>query len=150
MSLDLKLEEFFDGKVNLEGLLCRREIEYSSYEHIKDIVNDCEDKSDNYRYKGSDASKFSTQFSYTHSPLFSVGYYRRHLNNQTSLTIHNTGLLTFGMFQMSYPVLSAKYKTVSGEIHNPHTNIRKFVNNTAYVYPTKLKNTGVKKCEITF
>ena len=29
MSLSLKLEEFFNGKINKEGLLCRREIEYS-------------------------------------------------------------------------------------------------------------------------
>jgi len=148
MSLDLKLEKFFDGKVNLEGLVCRRETEYSTYEHIKDIVNDCEDKSDDYRYRGSDANKFSTQFLHSNSPLFCIGYYRRHINDQTSLTIHNTGLLTFGMFQMSYPVLSAKFKTVSGVMHNPHTNIRKFVNNTAYVYPTKLKNIGVEKCEL--
>ena len=137
MSLSLKLEEFFNGKINKEGLLCRREIEYSSYEHIADIVNDSEDKSDSYRYKGIDANKFSTQFSHLR-PVYHIGYYRRHLNNQTSLTIHNTGLLTFGMFQMSYPVLSAKFKTVSGEVFNPHTKIRKFVNNTAYVYPTKL------------
>ena len=88
MSLSLKLEEFFNGKINKEGLLCRREIEYSSYEHIADIVNDSEDKSDSYQYRGIDANKFSTQFSHLR-PVYHIGYYRRHLNNQTSLTIHN-------------------------------------------------------------
>ena len=53
---------------------------------------------------------------------------------------YNTGFLTQGMFQVSYSVLSVKYKTITGENTNPYNKVRKFVNNSTYIYPHQLKN----------
>ena len=49
------------------------------------------------------------------------------------------------MFQVSYSVLSVKYKTITGENTNPYNKVRKFVNNSTYIYPHQLKNMCLPK-----
>tara|TARA_R110000765_G_C18808834_1_gene594444 strand:- start:266 stop:715 length:450 start_codon:yes stop_codon:yes gene_type:complete len=147
MSLDLKLEEYFNGSVKTDDLVCSKFASNESYEHLGDINQKLDFSSYAYYRSEDDDKKFSTQFS-TMEPLKHSGYYRRSYNGQVALTLHNTAFLTQGMFQISYSVLSVKYKTVTGENTNPYNKVRKFVNNSTYIYPRQLKNMCLTKYEI--